>query len=85
MPPYAERKIRLAAATPSQSAFVRITETKKSVNTSGASDAITTTTDDRRASDRAAAADRRHAGLPNRPSGRTASTPTSSANVSRIE
>ena len=26
-----------------------------------------------------------HAGLPNRPSGRTASTTTSSANVSRIE
>ena len=58
---------------------------KKSVNTSGASAA---THDDHArapASPPRRVLTARHAGLPNRPSGRTASTPTSSANVSRIE
>ena len=69
---------------PSHSALVRITDTVKSLATSGASAATTTMTASASALVRPLA-DRDHAGLPYRPSGRTASTPTSSAKVTRIE
>ena len=83
MPPYADRKIRLAAATPSHSDLVRMTDRKKSVKTSGASAARPATTAS--AGQLVRPVDAGHAGLPNRPSGRTASTATSRANVTRIE
>ena len=76
-----------AAAIASHRAFVRMTEMKKSLKITGASRSSSTQhAVDREALQPGAARDGgAHAGLPNSPSGRKASTITSSAKVSRIE
>ena len=83
MPPYAERKIRLAATIPSSSICVSraddpvgAEEQRREQRERRATPTPTT-----RSISGAAA----HAGLPNSPNGRTASTIASSTNVKMIE